>query len=66
MAGNVNLRNRANDRDRPRDSHELRQVYLVDRPQANRCSKETGGHNHVFQRGDRYGCCTRCGDEVLT
>jgi len=23
------------------------------------------GHNHVFLRGDRYGCCTQCGDEIL-
>lgn len=61
------IRNRANDRDRPRFGKDCREVPLV-KPEANapdRC-KEGEGHSHVFIVGDRYGCCTKCGDEVLT
>lgn len=61
---NPNLRNRANDRDRPKDTLELRQIKFTD-ARAKAC-KAAGGHDHIFQRFDRYGCCTRCGDEVLT
>lgn len=61
------LRNRANAHDRPRTASTLREVPLVksDSPVQNRC-RECQGHEHVFMYGDRYGCCTRCGDEVLT
>ena len=67
MAVASSLRNRANARDRPKDSTTLRQspIVPVESQAKNRC-KEGVGHNHVFQYGDRYGCCTVCGDEVLT
>jgi hypothetical protein len=61
----MDTRNRASTSDRPRDSDSCREVPLVDRPQPGRCHKERG-HAHVFRRGDRYGCCAKCGDEVLT
>jgi hypothetical protein len=57
-------RNRANDKDRPRTPGLLREVPM-NSPAGKKC-KEAGGHDHIFQRFDRYGCCTRCGDEVLT
>lgn len=58
-----NLRNRANDRDRPKEPKDLREVPLSSI--GGRACKEAGGHDHVFIPYDRYGCCTRCGDEVL-
>lgn len=64
MADTKHLRNRALDRDRPEKPHELREVRM-DSPAGKKC-KEAGGHDHVFLVMDRYGCCTRCGDEVLT
>ena len=42
----------------------LRQVSLKALPKAHPC--RLTGHNHLFLNKDRYGCCTRCGDEVLT
>ena len=59
------LRNRANAQDRPGDGvNHCREVPL-ESPSGKKC-KLAGGHSHVFERGDRYGCCTVCGDEVLT
>lgn len=58
------LRNRANDSDRPTKPQQLREVPL-DSVAGKKC-KDAGSHDHIFQRFDRYGCCTRCGDEVLT
>ena len=63
-----NLRNRANAIDRPDNRiNKCREVPLLPEGKAapDRCVEKIG-HSHVFQRGDRYGCCTRCGDEVLT
>lgn len=67
VATKSHLRNRAEDRDRPIFARDCREVDLV-KPEStapNRC-KEGEGHSHVFQRDDNYGCCTVCGDEVLT
>jgi len=62
------LRNRANAHDRP-TVHTLRHVQLAKpgtRLNPHQCSRDTGGHDHRFQVKDNYGCCSRCGDEVLT
>ena len=61
------LRNRANSSDRPTNANDLRQVGIVkaDSLAPHKC-KEGIGHDHRFQRFDRYGCCAKCGDEVLT
>lgn len=60
------LRNRANHKDRPWRAGLCRTVPLVkaDSTERHRC-KEGQGHDHIFLPFDRYGCCTRCGDEVL-
>ena len=61
------LRNRANAQDRPICPSSLRQLPILPaESQAKHRCKEGVGHNHVFLYGDRYGCCTVCGDEVLT
>jgi hypothetical protein len=58
----IDKRNRKDTADRPRKAKDLRESLLF---VGHQC-REAGGHDHVFARGDNYGCCTRCGDEVLT
>lgn len=54
--------NRALTSDRPDRSEKLRVSHP--RGPAHPCFES--GHNTVFLRGDRYGCCTKCGNEMLT
>ena len=53
-------RNRAKSKHRPRDSRTLR-VNAI----AEAICKASGTHQFIFYRGDNYGCCPRCGSEVL-
>lgn len=48
-------RNRSTASDRPENGSQLRKAKFP-------C--ET--YEFHFQRGDRYGCCKQCGEEVLT
>ena len=54
--------NRARAKDRPRTSEQLRNSHIGS--DKHPCYGK--GHEHIFLRGDRYGCCKRCGNEVLT
>ena len=57
------IRNRALTKDRPSKVIELR-IY---EPQKNDpCYKDNMGHDYRFLPFDRYGCCSRCGSEILT
>lgn len=56
------LRNRAKEDDRPQFKADLRESS-INGPK-HPCWER--GHEHIFARGDRYGCCVRCGNEVLT
>ena len=55
------IQNRARKHDRPKKAADCRSKSAV--PHL-RC-KELG-HEFLFLRHDRYGCCKYCGEEVLT
>lgn len=54
--------NRALSKDRPEKAAECRRN--IHKP--NDCPCKLHGCDFVFLPFDRYGCCTRCGDEILT
>jgi hypothetical protein len=57
------VRNRAFTQDRPNKVAELR-IYEPDKNSP--CHQSQMGHNYIFYPFDRYGCCDRCGSEILT
>lgn len=57
------LRNRALSGDRPKREDDLRRSPIAGNKN-HPCHEN--GHDYRFLRDDRYGCCKRCGDEVLT
>lgn len=54
--------NRANSKERPTKSSECRSNHPAT-SHKHPCFEV--GHTYNFEPFDRYGCCERCGDEVL-
>lgn len=61
IAAEDSLRNRHNSKDRPERENECRSGLISLQTQC-----KLLGHDWVFKRFDNYGCCTRCGCEVIT
>ena len=59
----MKIKNRALKEDRPLVAKNCRKVEIKNLPAMHPCKK---GHDYRFLIKDNYGCCSNCGDEVLT
>ena len=55
--------NRAFNKNRPTKIHELRSIDNT--LKTHFCHKDNGGHDYRFYPFDNYGCCSKCGSEIL-
>lgn len=57
------IRNRALTQDRP---HKVQELKVYEPSKNDLCHKDNMGHDYRFLIFDSYGCCARCGSEILT
>lgn len=60
----MKIRNRALTQDRPTKINQLKKVDITNKNHS--CNPANRGHDYRFLIKDNYGCCSKCGDEVLT